>query len=92
MTIKFACIVRILYYVAAVLSRIEPEDPTAGERQSEGNILYSAVQCGLRTHHHHRTCMVIQHTQRMNTSYPRKFSTNNIICILYFNMDGESHN
>jgi len=35
--------------------------------------------------------MVIQHTQHMNTSYPRKFSTYHFICILYFNMYCEWH-
>jgi hypothetical protein len=35
MTIELAVIVRILYYVAAVLSRIEPEDPTAGESETK---------------------------------------------------------
>ena len=31
------------------------------------------------------------HTQHMNTSYPYKFSTNNFICISYFNIYCESH-
>jgi hypothetical protein len=35
MTIKFAVKVRILYYVAAVLFRIESEDPTAGESETK---------------------------------------------------------
>jgi len=31
------------------------------------------------------------HTQHMNTSYTRKFSTDNLVCILYFNTYTESH-
>jgi len=79
-------------HYTALLSRIEPKHPTAGETK-RGE--YSAQCCTVRaadTPQPPPTCMVIQHTQHMNTSYPRKFSTNNIICILYFNMGGESHN
>jgi hypothetical protein len=43
MTIKLAVIVKILYCVAAVLSRIEPEDTTARESKTKRG-QYS-VQC-----------------------------------------------
>jgi hypothetical protein len=48
MTIKFAVIVRILCYVSgAVLSRIEPEYPTAGESENKRGE-YSVQCCTLR--------------------------------------------
>jgi hypothetical protein len=37
------------------------------------------------------TWMVIKHTQHMNTSYPGKISSNNVIHILYFNVCWKSH-